>query len=356
MAMCRSKVWNHPPQFPYDLIVWSSKTNPYGSSGQARVKLGGLPEKFQELGRRTKGEELSVHETYMSTADLVVRRTDHTPQGLKDERYRWPSWSWKLIRALIILIPLTLPGCNLAERFSTIGEPPQLTQIKDPRDVPGYEPVHLPMPDATKLAERSSNSLWQTGSRAFFKDQRACKVGDVLTLEVNIDRKQNMQMSPDIEQTNSMATTVTEVMGQALPIQRRIARLLPGKQNNDAMNLSTSGVKPGTWASTSSNPIHKATATYDVQDKMQFNMAAIIIQILPNGNMVVQGREEVRLVNELREIEIKGIVRREDISSNNTVASQKIAQLRISYGGRGDLSDAQSAPWGQQYLNKLLPF
>ena len=104
------------------------------------------------------------------------------------------------------------------------------------------------------------------------------------------------------------------------------------------------------------NVVQKATATYDVQDKMQFTMAAVIVQILPNGNMVIQGREEVRLVNELREIEIKGIIRREDISSNNTVSSQKIANLRISYGGRGDLSDAQSAPWGQQYLNKLLPF
>lgn len=93
-----------------------------------------------------------------------------------------------------------------------------------------------------------------------------------------------------------------------------------------------------------------------MQDKIQFTMSAIVIQILPNGNMVIQGREEVRLVNELREVELKGIVRREDVKASNKINSEKIANLRISYGGRGDLSDAQQAPWGQQYLNKLLPF
>ena len=126
-------------------------------------------------------------------------------------------------------------------------------------------------------------------------------------------------------------------------------KALPGQKNSAPGRLSD-------WVDMESNPYQKSTATYDVQDKMQFTMAAVIVQILPNGNMVIQGREEVRLVNELREIEIKGIIRREDISSNNTVSSQKIATLRISYGGRGDLSEAQSAPWGQQYLNKLLPF
>jgi flagellar L-ring protein FlgH len=248
----------------------------------------------------------------------------------------------------LLLAPLVLTGCNLARSFSTIGEPPQMTQIKDPRDVPGYEPVHMPMPEPMQVSQKSTNSLWQTGSRAFFKDQRACKVGDVLTVEVNVDRKQSMQMNPDISRQSSLSSTVTEVLGHSLPIQKRIAKALPGNQSDPG--------RIDTWADVKSSPAHKSSAKYDVQDKMQFNMAAVVVQILPNGNMVVQGREEVRLVNELREIEIKGVVRREDISSNNTIPSQKIAQLRISYGGRGDLSDAQSAPWGQQYLNKLLPF
>jgi len=252
------------------------------------------------------------------------------------------------LHSILLIFTLLLPGCNLATNLSTIGEPPQMTQIKDPRDIPGYEPVHMPMPEPV-TASSGTNSLWQTGSRAFFKDQRAGKVGDVLSVSVIIDRKQSMKMNPDIERKSSLKTTVSEVLGQSLPMQKRLAKALPGQKNSAPGRLSD-------WVDMESNPYQKSTATYDVQDKMQFTMAAVIVQILPNGNMVIQGREEVRLVNELREIEIKGIIRREDISSNNTVSSQKIANLRISYGGRGDLSDAQSAPWGQQYLNKLLPF
>jgi flagellar L-ring protein precursor FlgH len=253
-----------------------------------------------------------------------------------------------IFKKLCFVPLLFLCGCNMVKKLSTIGEPPALTQIKNPKDLPGYEPVSMPMPSAQAVEQRT-NSLWQTGSRAFFKDQRACKIGDVLTVEVKLDRKQSIQMSPDIEPQSSLNTTVGAVLGHHLPIQKRIAKALPGKEPSSPTALTD-------WAKTNSAPVHKATATYDVQDKMSFKMAAVVIELLPNGNMVVQGREEIRLVNEVREVEIKGIIRREDVSSNNTISSEKIANMRISYGGRGDLSDAQSAPWGQQYMQKILPF
>lgn len=262
---------------------------------------------------------------------------------------------------VLFLMSLLLPGCA---RLSTIGEPPQMTQIKDPRDVPGYEPVDMPMPPAAPAPAKFTNSLWQTGSRAFFKDQRAGKIGDVVTVVVEIDRGQNMQMTPNIQRQSSLNTSVSEVLGHAFPIQKRMAKILPGQQgqdgdlsqNNPSANARTPSGLTGNWVGVTSNPTHSSTASYDVRDKMNFTMSVVVIQILPNGNMVIQGREEVRLVNELREVEIKGIIRREDITSSNKIHSQKIANLRISYGGRGDLSDAQQAPWGQQYLNKLLPF
>lgn len=256
----------------------------------------------------------------------------------------------KLYSAILILVPLVLSNCS---KIATVGEPPQMTHIKDPREVPGYEPIQMPMPEPTLASDRPTNSLWQTGSRAFFKDQRAGKVGDVLSVEVMVDRTQYMRMNPDIERTSTSKTVVNAAMGLTAPMQRlakNAIKTLTGKAPPKAASASP------TLADMSSTPVQKATATYDVQDKMQFTMSAVIIQILPNGNMVIQGREEVRLINELREIEIKGIIRREDINSNNKISSQKIANLRISYGGRGDLSDAQQAPWGQQYLNKLLPF
>lgn len=263
-----------------------------------------------------------------------------------------------------LLLTLLLPGCNLATSLSTIGEPPQMTQIKNPKDVPGYQPVDMPMPPPVPEPEKPTNSLWQTGSRAFFKDQRAGKVGDILTVEVDINRSQNIQMNPNIQRQSTLNTSVSEVLGHAFPIQKRLARALPGQrgqdgdlsQNNPTTNPNIPSGLTGNWIGMTSNPEHNSTASYDVKDKMHFTMSAVVVQILPNGNLVIQGREEVRLINELREIEIKGIVRREDINSSNKINSQKIANLRISYGGRGDLSDAQQAPWGQQYLNKLLPF
>ena len=177
--------------------------------------------------------------------------------------------------SFLLIFTLLLPGCNLATSLSTVGEPPQMTQIKDPRDVPGYEPVHMPMPDPV-TASSGTNSLWQTGSRAFFKDQRAGKVGDVLSVSVIIDRKQSMKMNPNIERKSSLNTTVTEVLGHALPIQKRLAKTLPGKRTSDTGRLTD-------WVDMESNPSQKSTATYDVQDQMQFTMAAVIVQILPNG-------------------------------------------------------------------------
>ena len=105
-----------------------------------------------------------------------------------------------------------------------------------------------------------------------------------------------------------------------------------------------------------SKPELKGKAQYNVNDSIQFKIACYVVQMLPNGNMVIQGRQEIRLVNELREITIMGIVRREDITSSNTIHSNKIAEMRISYGGRGELSDMQSFPVGQQLLNKVMPF
>src|SRR5579863_2052323 len=81
-----------------------------------------------------------------------------------------------------------LAGCNMATRLSEIGETPPLTTIQDPRQQPGYHPVSLPMPTPI-MTERRPNSLWQTGSRAFFKDQRAAQPGDILTVVIAFDNK-----------------------------------------------------------------------------------------------------------------------------------------------------------------------
>lgn len=251
-----------------------------------------------------------------------------------------------MLRLLSLFFVFILAGCNLAERLSTVGSGPQVSQIKDPTTRSNYQPVIMPMPGAQQQPQTSSkNSLWLTGAKAFFKDQRAKCLGDIVMVEFTIDQKQSMAMSPKISRKSTGSSTVTNALG----FERKMEKFFPKKQND--------GISPNSsWFNYESNPQMSATAKYDISDKMTFKIAATVIQILPNGNMVIHGRQEIKLINEVREIELKGIVRREDISGDNMVKSDKIAELRVQYGGRGDLSDMQEFPWGQQIANKVLPF
>lgn len=249
---------------------------------------------------------------------------------------------------MIILLPaaLILSGCNLAEKLSSIGETPQLSLIQDPTRHKDYQPLTMPMPVAMESSYDKSPSLWQSGAQAFFKDQRAGKVGDIITVNVQVEQNESIEMTPSISRKNESKSTVTNAFG----LERKAEKFFPRKQHDGADNANP------TWLDVNSNPKLSGSAKYEVKDKINFKIAATVVQILPNGNMVLDGRQEMRLVNEIREVQLKGIVRREDISSSNTVNWDKIAELRIGYGGRGELSDMQTFPWGQQVMNKILPF
>lgn len=223
-----------------------------------------------------------------------------------------------------------LSGCHLVERLASVNEAPELSQIQNPKEAANYQPVSIPMPDA-RGRHKEANSLWQIGSKAFFKDQRANKVGDVITVVVSIDNTQTMDMSPEINRTSQSSL------------------------NYKKFFLFTNDYLPGE-VDLSSNPSLKGKGKYNVSDKVAFTIASVVTQVLPNGSLIVQGRREVRLMNEVREMSIIGVVRREDVLANNTIESDKIAELRVSYGGRGDLSDTMRAPWGQQILNQVAPF
>jgi flagellar L-ring protein FlgH len=240
-------------------------------------------------------------------------------------------------RFVLVLSAAALAGCNAATRLSQIGETPPLTTIQDPHQQPGYRPVSLPMPTPI-VGERRPNSLWQSGSRAFFKDQRAAQVGDVLTVVVQFDEKAQFNNETQRQRTSSDTEAATGLFG----LEKAIPKF--------------SGANPASLLNTSGTSNHDGKALLNREEQVNLQVAALVTQVLPNGNLVVQGRQELRVNFEVRELQITGVIRQQDISSTNTVSYTKLAEARISYGGRGQLTDIQQPRYGQQLLDIIAPF
>ena len=239
--------------------------------------------------------------------------------------------------ALTVLLAAGLGGCSSLDRLASIGEKPALTAIENPTTQPGYKPVQMPMPKP-EVASYNANSLWRSGSRAFFKDQRARQVGDILTVTVNFTDKANIANETQRSRTSKEDSGVTDFLGSKL-LQTPATSALPGRLLTTDSASSSDG---------------KGSVVR--QEALQTNVAAVVTQVLPNGNLVVEGKQEIRVNYEIRELIVAGIVRPEDIQSDNTIDSSKIAQARIAYGGRGQISDVQQPRYGQQVMDVLLPF
>lgn len=242
-----------------------------------------------------------------------------------------------VLTAALLATATLASGCSSIDRLSAIGEKPALTSIDNPTTQPGYKPVQMPMPKP-EPASYAANSLWRNGSRAFFKDQRAHQVGDILTVTVNFTDKANIANETQRSRTNKEDSGVTDFLGSKL-LSGNAAKVLPGKLLTADSTASSDG-----------------KGSVQRQENLQTSVAAVVTQVLPNGNLVVEGKQEIRVNFEIRELVVAGIVRPEDIQSDNTIDSSKIAQARIAYGGRGQITDVQQPRYGQQVLDVLLPF
>ncbi|MGE5547226.1 MAG: flagellar basal body L-ring protein FlgH [Solirubrobacterales bacterium] len=234
----------------------------------------------------------------------------------------------------------SLSACNALTRMSEVGSGPQVSAIQNPTQKPNYQPVSMPMPQAS-APPQNANSLWRQGSRAFFKDQRAKDVGDILTVSVSINNE-NASFESTLERKRdaSEGAGINNLMG----FETSMNKVLPNSVNPAAL-VDLTG--------TSNN---KNSGKTGRTESMTVNIAAVITQLLPNGNLVISGKQEIRVNYELRELSIQGIIRPEDISSSNTVTYDKIAEARIYYGGRGVASDVTQPRYGQQILDVILPF
>lgn len=229
-------------------------------------------------------------------------------------------------------------GCGSADRLAEVGKAPALNAIQDPTTTAGYRPVQMPMP-APQPVHYNANSLWRSGARAFFEDQRAKQIGDILTVLVTINDKAEIDNATERKRTGSESTGTGGALGTAI----------------DTIFLPA-GAAASNLASVDSSSNYKGEGTVDREEVLTAKVAAVVTQMLPNGNMVIEGRQEVRVNFEVRELIVAGVVRPADIASNNTIAADRIAEARISYGGRGQLTDVQQPRYGTQVMDILLPF
>ena len=183
-------------------------------------------------------------------------------------------------------------------------------------------------------------SLWSGGRQSLLGDRRALRRGDILTVVIEIDEEAAISNSTERSRKGSESLSIPHLYG----LPQRINRKLPdGASLDDAVSLNSSGSSGG-------------DGSVSRQEELTLRVAATVMEVLPNGVLSIQGTQEVRVNFELRELLVSGYVRPEDISRQNQITYDKIAAARISYGGRGQITDVQQPRIGQQVLDMVLPF
>lgn len=234
---------------------------------------------------------------------------------------------------------LSLSGCMTLDRLSKVGQTPELSAVENPTHEPDYKPVSMPMPQPI-TADRAPNSLWRPGARAFFKDLRANEIGDIVTVSIEINDNAAINNESTRERNNSERAGAPSLLG----FEGDLDKILP------------EAVNPGSLLSVTGTTNNTGKGSITRNESIELKVAAVVTQVLPNGNLVIHGRQETRVDFEVRELQVAGIIRPQDISSNNQIAYDKIAEARLAYGGRGHISDFMQPRWGTQIIDVVFPF
>lgn len=236
---------------------------------------------------------------------------------------------------------LLVSACaSTVDRLNSIGDPPPLQKVDNPTAKPDYRPLSWPLPENQTSRENYAGSLWQTGARSFFRDQRASRVGDIVRVSVEVRDRAQINNNTTRGRSTSEEVATPELLG----MKAGLFGLIPGAQN--PANLIEMG-------SESSN---RGTGRIQRQEVINTQVAAIVTQILPNGNMVIEGNQEILVNHDVREVGVAGVIRPEDIKADNTIDHTQIAQARITYSGRGQIADVHRPRWGAQVIEILSPF
>jgi flagellar L-ring protein FlgH len=234
-------------------------------------------------------------------------------------------------RVIGLLCVLLVSACT---NVSDFGREPAMSPVGS-----GLHSYRTPLPEVAFPGPKKPtyHSLWDDTRATLYQDPRAAKVGDILTVKIRVNDKATLD--------NSSSRRRGSDTGLSGSYDFSTHSMVADRAGNGEGGLSLGA-----------NSSASGTGTIDRSEKIDVSVAAVVTEVLPNGNLLISGSQEVRVNYELRLLNVTGIVRPRDISTNNTIDYEKIAEARVSYGGRGRITEVQQPRWGQQVLDAVAPF
>lgn len=247
-------------------------------------------------------------------------------------------------RYFTFFIVMTLSSCvsSQLDRMEWLGKEPPMTKLMaDKRDVAA--PMNWPKYDDSndKLDYVAANSLWDKKNKAFFRDGRASNIGDILTVKVSIDDKAQLDNKTERKRQDSDTVGAGKLYG----LEEVLKDVMPGAPASTGSLLDRNG-----------DMKNLGEGKIDRKEVIELEVAAVVTDVMDNGNMVIYGSQEVRVNYEVRQLTVHGVIRPEDISAKNDIAYNQIAEARISYGGKGIIMDIQQPRIGNQLADIVSPF
>lgn len=239
-----------------------------------------------------------------------------------------------IVKMIIVIAVMAGSLCGCVDQVKDLAREPHMSPVGA-----GLNPTTVPIPSerAARPTPRLGNSFWQDSSADLFRDPRAMKVGDVVTIKISIKDKASLdntsERSRDSQRKFNFDTSYD------------LNYKFPKAKGNGTIDSSTK-------SATSS----KGEGAIARSENIDLLVAAVVTDVLPNGNLMVSGLQEVRVNYEVRILSVAGVVRPRDIATDNTISYEKVAEARISYGGRGRITEIQQPGWGQQVLDLISPF
>jgi flagellar L-ring protein FlgH len=233
------------------------------------------------------------------------------------------------LKTLPAMLALCIASGGCTNSMREVGRTPVLSEVNSGTYNSQQFAAAIPPRPAAPL---EAASTWSDGASRLFTSGKALREGDVLTVTISINDKAQLTNQSD-----------------------------RSRKGNKSLGLSASGDLNGTSAAASATGSLNSSTDFtggggiSRSESIRLSVAAVVDRVLENGNLLIRGSQEVRVNAELRVLTIAGVVRPSDISPDNTIPYERIAEARVSYGGRGRISEVQQPPYGQQALDMLSP-